>query len=331
MRNDILNFIMNCPQCIREKSGTIIKTTPLKIIPKGPKDSFVIDGWKLHKTLAEKTGYNWVVDIIDHFSKFLMSYPVKNNDAKSTLNCMKQFCLTIGIPNIIQSDNGLEYKNSLWEEFCLNKNIKHIFNSPYHPQTNGVVEISHKEIRHNVMLYYSQNPDNFDLNNAILNAIDIHNNKIHTITKYKPIELINTSNEELINQVITNIEQIDYKKHLDNNKELKEGDHILIKKNVTKTGNRLISKRINLRNNKIIGTITNSYGNGLYSIKVDEEYTYFEKGEEIFAKENQILSITEKEWIILKNNIVDNNNNKNSNSEKTIMIIMTKKHTQKIN
>ena len=80
------------------------------------------------------------------------------------------------------------------------------------------------------MLYYSQNPDNFDLNNAILNAIDIHNNKIHTITKYKPIELINTSSEELINQVIKNIEQIDYKKHLDNNKELKEGDHILIKK-----------------------------------------------------------------------------------------------------
>ena len=55
MRNDILNFIMNCPQSIREKCGTIIKTTPLKIIPKDPQDSFVIDGWKLHKTLAEET------------------------------------------------------------------------------------------------------------------------------------------------------------------------------------------------------------------------------------------------------------------------------------
>ena len=30
----------------------------------------------------------------------------------------------------IKMDNGSESKNHLWEDFCFNKNIKHIFSSP---------------------------------------------------------------------------------------------------------------------------------------------------------------------------------------------------------
>ena len=72
----------------------------------------------------------------------MMSFPVVKNDAINSLNSIKQFCIFIRIPNIIQTDNGLEYKNALIDEFCLNKNIKHIYSSPYHPKTNGVVEVS---------------------------------------------------------------------------------------------------------------------------------------------------------------------------------------------
>lgn len=189
MRNDIINYINKCPTCIRKKGDVIMKANPGKIIPNGPKDRYVIDGWKIHKSLATESGYSWVIDIIDYFSKFMMSYAVPNNDSIHTIQCIKQFCLMIGNQNIIQTDNGSEYKNSLCHDFCLNKNINHIFISPNYPQSNGVIEVAHKVIRHNVMIYYSENPLNFDLKNAILEAVDIHNNKIHTITKYKPIEL----------------------------------------------------------------------------------------------------------------------------------------------
>ena len=125
-----------------------------------------------------------MVDIIDHFTKYMYSYPFKTNGSKNALNSMKSFCMMIGYPKIFQSSKGAEYKNNLISDFCLNNHIKHIFSSPRHPQINGIVEISHKEIQKNKFIFYSQNPDNFDLNNSILDAIYIHNNKLHTITQY---------------------------------------------------------------------------------------------------------------------------------------------------
>jgi transposase InsO family protein len=40
----------------------------------------------------------------------------------------------------IRSDNGLEFRNSRFETFCLNLGLEHQFSSPYTPPQNGVVE-----------------------------------------------------------------------------------------------------------------------------------------------------------------------------------------------
>ena len=131
-----------------------------------------------------------------------------------------------------------------------------VFISPNHPQSNGVVEVAHKDIRHNVMIYYSENHLNFDLKNAILEAVDIHNNKIHTVTKYKPIELIHNTNEEISKIVIENKKFTNLKEN-DNYNVLDIRSHILIKKNCIKSGKQLLTRKLNIRDNKILGTITN--------------------------------------------------------------------------
>ena len=40
----------------------------------------------------------------------------------------------------VRSDNGIEFKNTLVEEFVDEEGIKHEFLTPYTPQQNGVVE-----------------------------------------------------------------------------------------------------------------------------------------------------------------------------------------------
>lgn len=47
-----------------------------------------------------------MIDLIDHFSKFLMSIPVKNNNAENILISLKQYFNNIGMTKIFQSDNG---------------------------------------------------------------------------------------------------------------------------------------------------------------------------------------------------------------------------------
>ena len=112
---------------------------------------------------------------------------------------LKKFIFSFGTPEILQSDNGSEYKNELISNFCVENKIKQIFSSPYRPSTNGVVEVAHKEIRRHIMLDFLDDEDNFDLNNSIVDAINIHNNNIHTSTGYKPIDLFYNTNEEVFN------------------------------------------------------------------------------------------------------------------------------------
>ena len=49
--------------------------------------------------------------------------------------------------SIIQADNGKEFVNTIWDSYYNNLGIKHITSSAYHPETNGIIEVSHKETR----------------------------------------------------------------------------------------------------------------------------------------------------------------------------------------
>ena len=124
MIEDIKEFINKCSKCIIPKNGKFIKPKSKIIIAKGPLERIVIDGWELDIDIKNIAPYKWVIDIVDHFSKFLMSIPVFNNDAQNNLYCLKQIINYIGI--IVQSDYGKEYNNAIINNFLKNNNIKHL-------------------------------------------------------------------------------------------------------------------------------------------------------------------------------------------------------------
>ena len=91
----------------------------------------------------KNTNENYVLDIIDHTSKFLKSYGLKTKMSHEILQCIRDYIYSVGKPSIFQFDNGTEFKNNEILAF-LHNNIEAIFSSPFHPQTNGVVEVVHK-------------------------------------------------------------------------------------------------------------------------------------------------------------------------------------------
>lgn len=59
---------------------------------------------------------------------------------------------------------------------------------------------------------------------ALLNAVESHYSNIHTVTGYRPIDLIKNTDEDIYNKVIENIHN-KYKDIMDDN-ELKLDTHI---------------------------------------------------------------------------------------------------------
>ena len=53
----------------------------------------------------------------------------------------------MGAPKILQSDNWGEFKNSLLEQYWSKVNVRQIFGSPYHPQSQGSVEAFNRTIQ----------------------------------------------------------------------------------------------------------------------------------------------------------------------------------------
>ena len=140
-------------------------------------------------------------------------------------------------------DNGTEFKNKVLQNYCQRNQITLIHSSPYHPQTNGVCEVVHKEIRKYIDTEFFKNKENFDLEDELFNITKIHNNKIHSTTKRVPKEIrdiddvseIQEINNEIIKTLskkIRSYDEIDSNKSyvIDFNKVYINKDKILKKK-----------------------------------------------------------------------------------------------------
>ena len=111
----------------------------MQIFSNGPHERYVTD-------LINVTTDKFIINIIDHYTKLVGFYLLVKKTAVNVLNCINNFISIYGEPNIIQCDNGLEYRNRLLDDYCLKRNINLIHSSVKTPTTNGVCEVVHQDI-----------------------------------------------------------------------------------------------------------------------------------------------------------------------------------------
>ena len=65
-------------------------------------------------------------------------------------------------PQYILSDNGTEFKNNLMDQVLQQLGVDRIFSAPYHPQSNGKLEVSHKYLKPTLKKLCENDPANWD-------------------------------------------------------------------------------------------------------------------------------------------------------------------------
>ena len=144
---EVENFIKSCGYCHAENNIKIIDKKPKIITTYGPHIRYQADIWYLPEELKKGTPFKYVLDCIDHFSKWNYSFLLKNKDATTVLSKIKLYFEMNGTPTLFHTDNGKEFKNRDLKFFLENKNTTYITSAPYHPQSNGCCEAIHKEIK----------------------------------------------------------------------------------------------------------------------------------------------------------------------------------------
>ena len=64
------------------------------------------------------------------------------------ISLLKEMFSEHGIPEVLCSDNGHQYANAQFTEFCLSWGITHETLSPHYPQLNGFAEACVKSVKH---------------------------------------------------------------------------------------------------------------------------------------------------------------------------------------
>jgi len=91
-------------------------------------------------------GYHWILYIKDYFSKYTFLYPLPDKTAAGVAICIAQWLGIVGIPRILQCDNGAEFKAVLL--ILLRKyGIKIIHGRARDPQSQGLVEQANRVVK----------------------------------------------------------------------------------------------------------------------------------------------------------------------------------------
>lgn len=192
MKESIQTYINDCEICQQSKYERNPIKTKLNLTPTALKPFEIVH---LDTFTFEQSKF---LTIIDSFSKYAQAYPLCTTSGTEIADNLINFFSHHGIPNQIIVDNGTEFKNSVITELLSLHKIKIHFCSPNHPQSNGIIERFHSTLKEHIRLLNTQGFLKTPIKSKVIYSILAYNHTIHSVTKLKPIDIINghiTENE----------------------------------------------------------------------------------------------------------------------------------------
>ena len=133
--------------------------------------------------LCSNTKIKYLLNLIDHFSKFIISQPVGGGSGKTVEKKLEMCFKEYGVPEQLGSDNGSEFTNKDVTKLLKKHNIRHVYGKPYCPHSQRIMERAHRTIKTAILAKYLENKKNFNLINSLKDVVLTLNNTIHVTTK----------------------------------------------------------------------------------------------------------------------------------------------------
>ena len=84
---------------------------------------------------------------IDYFTKWMEAETLATIIEKNIRSFVwRNIICKYGIPKVLVSNNGRQFENSAFKDFCSELGIKNHYSSPVHLQTNGQVEVTNRSL-----------------------------------------------------------------------------------------------------------------------------------------------------------------------------------------
>ena len=85
----------------------------------------------------------FIIVIVDYFTKWAEAEPLATITEQKIRNFVwRAIVCRFGIPRALVSDNGKQFDNDKFRDFCVELEIKNYYSSPAHPQSNGQAKVT---------------------------------------------------------------------------------------------------------------------------------------------------------------------------------------------
>jgi hypothetical protein len=93
-------------------------------------------------------GHTYLLTMLDRATRWPEVVPLKDITAQSCADAfVDTWVARYGVPNTVTSDRGTQFSGSTWQCLCKALNMEHITTTAYHPQSNGLVERFHRQLK----------------------------------------------------------------------------------------------------------------------------------------------------------------------------------------
>ena len=95
-----------------------------------------------------KGQYKFIIVAVDYFTKWARGEPLATITEQKIRNFVwRAVICRFGIPRALVSDNGKQFDNAKFIDFCAELGIKNYYSSPAHPQSNGQTEVTIRTLK----------------------------------------------------------------------------------------------------------------------------------------------------------------------------------------
>ena len=185
MRKDIARIIDDCNDCQRYTVVQHGYHPAQSISALRPGDHYQMD---LAQFSRAADGSNYCLVVVDVCSGFIMLRPLKQKTAQAVAESLWHIFTTIGVPKILQSDNGSEFVNDVIKALTRKLGVNQRFISEYNPRADGKVERAIRTVKSTVMKLLHGATVYWPLHLPFVQYA--YNNKVQTLTGSTPFSLM---------------------------------------------------------------------------------------------------------------------------------------------
>ena len=188
MQRDIREYCATCRPCHYRSQPNPRNKAPLQSIKVSrPFELVCADITELPIT---PKGNRYVLVLMDHFSKYVNLYAMPDQKAITVAKCIfENYIRQHGIPEQIHTDQGRQFEAEIIQTLCKVLGINKTRTTPYHPQSDGLIERFNRTLKDQLGKLLLQNDGTWE---DYLGYVEFaYNTATHSTTGFSPYFIIN--------------------------------------------------------------------------------------------------------------------------------------------